>query len=79
MSPSCGKGDLAYILYVSPAVSKSTPSALSPLPFAKAEMSPSGVYHLISYAGDPWALSCHERTHIVEVAVLRAGQVTSVT
>ena len=45
----------------------------------EAETSPTGANHLISGAGDPWALSCHEKTHIVEVAVLRAGQVTSVT
>lgn len=76
--PSSGNS-LAYILSIPSAISKSSLSVLSPLPFAEAETSPSGVYHLICPAGDPWALSCLERTHIVEVAVLWAGQVTSVT
>lgn len=52
--PLVWKNALAYyILHVSSVVSKSGPSALSSLPFAKAEASPTGVYHLISCAGDP--------------------------
>ena len=62
--------NLASVLYIVSAVSKSSPSTLSPHPVSEAETSPSGVYHLISCSGDPWALSCHEKTHIVEVAVL---------
>jgi len=59
--------NLASVLYI---VSKSSSSTLSPHPVSEAETSPGGVYHLISCSGDPWALSCHEKTHIVEVAVL---------
>lgn len=67
---SFGEDELAYVLHIPSAFSKFSLSTLSLLPFAKAEASPGGVYHLISPAGDPQTLSCHETTHIVEAAVL---------
>lgn len=60
---------LASVLYIVSAVSIQPPYP-QPFLFLKLETSPSGVYHLISCSGDPWALSCHEKTHIVEIAVL---------